>query len=196
MILKEIDNFTSYSGQSPSPAAIHGNDLAPIIGSHSVEGYGDVTPIEPIPSLFRFAHIDEWAPPCSPISQNSTGSLPTTPAAQAYPDQNEVLYDRPVYSSFASDVTPEKYHSADCSRQFPSYVPNYVNYPQHQAYSSQMPVQQMCYGEKKTGSVASPSFLAGSSAAACQIPSRCNTMVREDLDFSIFMASFDPSYTL
>ena len=180
---------------------MHGNDLAPVIGTDSVEGYGDVNPIEPVPSLFRFAHIDEWAPPCSPLSQNSAGSLPTTPdphpTSVSFPEQNEALYDRHAYSSFAPDISPEKYYNAantDCSRHIPSYVPNYeANYSQHHAYSSHLPVPQICYGAKRTGGV-TPSFLEGGSAPA--YPVRCNTMAREDLDLSIFMASFDPTYPL
>jgi hypothetical protein len=191
--VKEIDNF-AFSVQPPSPPMIPGNNLAPVIGSDPVEGYDDVGRTEPNPSFFRFAHIDEWAPPCSPVSPNPTDNLPTAPAVRgsvSYPDPNDALYEEQhAYQSFPPDATQTKCHIADCSCHFPSYIPNYSSYSQHNAYSSQiqLPVQPTSHGVKGT-----PCFLASDSAAGCH--ARPNTMAREDLDFSMFMA-LGPPYSL
>lgn len=184
--LKDIDKIL-FSVQPSTPPIIPENNLAPVIVGDSLEGYGHIGRSEP--NFFRFAHIDEWAPR-SPISPNS---LPTTPANQttnvSFPDPNDALYDQPVPLSFPPDSIPGKYHNVDCcGRHFPSY-PSYTDYTQYHdhAYSLQVPVQQPT--TKRAGGGGSR-ILAGDSIAGS------NTTTREDLDFSMLMASFDPSYTI
>ena len=193
--LQEIDNFT-FSVQPPSPTAMVRRDLAPVIGGDSVGGYGDVGRS---PSLFRY---DEWVAPRSPTSP---GSLSTPPVVVdeanhlSFADQADPQFGDGHATSctnFASDFDSGKYQDADCSRHFPSYtIPNYASYPQtYAAYPSQLTVQQTNHGVKRTASL-SPCFRTdGSASGGCHV--RSNPMAREELDFSMFMASFDSSYPL
>ena len=133
----------------------------------------------------RYSHVEDWAPPCSPISTNSTGSLPTTPAPISVP-----LSDQPLF------LEPSSYPplAADSVQKYAQSHQGYSQYSHYQPYASHISAPQPDCAAKRSGGVP-PCFLANGNmeeARGLQTP-----MAREDLDFTMmFMASLDPSYSL
>ncbi|KAF9531101.1 hypothetical protein CPB83DRAFT_881620 [Crepidotus variabilis] len=178
-----MDTF-AFSVQEPSPPLNHGamelqSDPPPQSILHRDR---DNTLLCGNPQ--QYAGLDHWARSCSPLSTNSTSSMPTTPAHMNVPFPVEHGFEQPQYDTFCHDSL------ADYSRAQPN--PPYVNdFSQYHSYSG-APIADPEYSPK--GSPEVPLTLIpnnGFDESQVRTP-----MPRAEVDFSMFMASLQPPYSL